>query len=308
MLAVLSVTLPIFLLIAFGFAATHLGAMERGEIGALGAFTIRFALPALIFKSLAQRRFADVANLDYLLVYGSASLAVFALIYVLARAVHGRSRAASAMQGLGASLTNSGFIGYAIVTLYLGPIAAVALALQMVIENIVIFPLALALAETDGREGHALSQVAAHLAGRLVRNPIILAILLGAAASVGGIALPAVLAKAVDMLAGASAGVALFTVGGALADLEVKGMVGDIARIVAGKLLPLPLVTFVALRFAPGLDPQLQKAMLIFSGAPMFTIFPLVSRPYGQEPVAAAALTVATSLSFLTISMLLLLL
>lgn len=307
MLAVLSITLPIFLLIALGFAATHLGAIERAEVRALGAFTIKFALPALIFKSLAQRSFTEVANGKYLLVYGIASLAVFATSYLLARVVRGRARAASAMQGLGGSLSNSGFIGYAIVTLSLGPIAAVALALNMIIENIVIFPLALALAETDGREGHALPQVVVHLAGRLARNPLILAILCGGAASLSGLVLPGFLSKAIDMLAAASAGVALFTVGGALADLKVKGMLGDIARIVAAKLFLHPALVFLALRFAPGLDPQLQKAMLIFASAPMFTVFPLIARPYGQEPVAAAALTVATSLSFLTISALLLL-
>ena len=249
----------------------------------------------------------DVVNGDYLLVIRLlASLAVFATVYFLARAVYGRNRSASAMQGLGASLSNTGFIGYAITTLYLGPIATVAFALQLIIENIVVIPLALALAETDGREGHTLPQVTAHLAGRLARNPLILAILFGCAISVSGIGLPEVLASSIDMLAAASAGVALFTVGGALADLQIKGMIGDIGRIVSAKLLLHPALVFLALRFAPGLDPQLQKAMLIFASCPMFTVFPLIGTPpYGQEPVAAASLTLATSLSFVTVSALL---
>jgi predicted permease len=306
MLAVLTITLPIFLLIALGFAATHLGGVERSEVRALGGFTIKFALPALIFRSLAQRPFAEFASGAYLLVYGGASLAVFTAIFFTTQKIYRHNRAEAAMHGLGASLSNSGFVGYAIVTLSLGPIAAVALAHQKIVENILIIPLAIALAETDGREGHALPQVAAHLARRLAGNPLIIAILTGGAVSLSGFALPGFLTKAIDMLAAASAGVALFAVGGALADLRVKHMIGDIARIVAAKLLVLPAVVFLALRLAPGLDPQLQKAMLIFASAPMFTVFPLIARPYGQEPVAAAALTVATSLSFLTISTLLL--
>ena len=109
----------------------------------------------------------------------------------------------------------------------------------------------LALAETDGREGHALPQIVVHLAGRLARNPLILAILCGGAASLNGLVLPGSPAKAIDMLAAASAGVALFTVGGALDDLQVKGMLGDIARIVAAKLFLHRALVFLALRARP---------------------------------------------------------
>ena len=61
-----------------------------------------------------------------------------------------------------------------------------------------------------------------------------------------GSRLPAPLFKAVDMLALASAPVALFVIGGTLAGARVRGMFGDVAVITVGKLLLHPAAVLVA--------------------------------------------------------------
>jgi predicted permease len=93
----------------------------------------------------------------------------------------------------------------------------------------------------------------------------------------------------------------------AVARLQIKGTLGDIARIVTGKLTLHPLAVFLVLLLAPTLDPAMKKAMLIYASAPMLSVLALLGQPYGQEQTGAAALMVATLLSFLTISGLLLL-
>ena len=305
MLEVLSITLPIFILIALGFAATRFGTTTPSDIQALGVFVLQYALPALVFKSLAQRPFQEIANRDYLLVYTIGSLLVFAVMFALARALRPGDLSNNAIQALGSSCSNSGFVGYPIALLLVGPSASVALALSMVTENVVIIPLALTLAEAAAGGGGKRSAVLRNLVRRLSRNPQIIAIVLGAAVSLLGLGLPAPFAKAVDMLALASAAVALFVVGGTLVGLKIGGVVADVGRIVAGKLIGHPLAILAALTLAPSLDPGLRKAMLILASSPMLTIFPLLGRRFGQERVGAAALMAATGLSFLTISALL---
>ena len=119
--------------------------------------------------------------------------------------------------------------------------------------------------------------------------------------------MPIALARAVNMLAMASSAVALFVVGGMLVGLRIGGVARDAARIVAGKLILLPAAVFAPqLALAPGLDPDLRKSMLIFASAPTLSIFPLLGRRYGQENVCAATVMMATGLSFLTMSALLL--
>lgn len=308
MIDVISITLPIFILITLGYASTRFGATTSSDIRTLGAFVIRFALPALIFKSLSQRPFAEIANTDYLVAYTLGSVAVYAAMFALARAVQPGDIAANALQALGSSASNSGFVGYPVALMFVGPAASVALALSMITENVLIIPLALTLAEIGRHAGKSFSSVFVHLIGRLVRNPLIIAIALGAAASLAGLKLPAPVVRSIDMLAMASGALALFAVGGALVGLKVGGVMRDVGQIVAGKLVLHPVAVFAALLLAPGLDPNLRKAMLILASAPMLGIYPLLGRAYGQEHVGAAALMAATALSFLTMSALLLIL
>jgi len=308
MFDVLSVTLPIFLIVIFGYIATRLNVVAKSDVKILGAFVIKFALPALVFRSLSQRSFSEIANPDFLIVYAAASLSTFLVAFATARLVGGKSTTASALQALGSSVSNSGFIGYPIAFLVLGPSVVVALALSMMVENILMIPLGLILAEIGSNDGKTLGALMRGVAGRLVRNPLIIAIFAGMVISLSGIKLPTPLFRAVDMMAQASGALALFYVGGTLVGLRVKGMFGDVGRVVAGKLFLHPTVVFLALLFVPGLDPNLRKAMLIFSSVPVITIFPLLGLPYHQEDMCAAVLMVATILSFFTISSLLLIL
>jgi hypothetical protein len=180
--------------------------------------------------------------------------------------------------------------------------------MAMIVENIVMIPLALVLAEGSGNEGKTLATVVRDVTRRLVGNPLIIAIVAGVLFSLSGLKLPAPLFRVVDMLAMASGAVALFVVGGTLVGLRVRGLLSDVRRIVFGKLILHPAAVFVALLFVPAIDPNLKKAMLIFASAPMITIYPLLGLSYGQEDVCAASLMVATTLSFVTISALLLVL
>ncbi len=302
---VLAITGPIFLLIAAGYFAFSRRILDPSQSRILGAFVLNFALPALIVRALVGRRPAEIVNARYLLAYGLASLAVYAAVFLIARAARGRSQTESAIQALGATASNSGFIGYPVAALVLGPTAGVALSLNMMFENIVLIPLALALAESGRGKAAGFAANARSTAARLSRNPLILAILLGTTLAALGLSLPGPLARAIDMLANASAAVALFAIGGALVGISARGLAGDVLLVVVGKLVAHPLAVFVALSFVPELDPTLRKAALIFSSVSMIAVFPLLAQTYGQERMAAAALLTATATSFLTISALL---
>jgi predicted permease len=305
MLEVFTVTVPIFVLVLVGYAATRWKVVAKTDIRALGTFVIKFALPALIFRSLSQRSFAEIVNGDFLIAYAAASLSVFLLMVVIGRAA-GKTATAATLQALGTSVSNSGFIGYPVAVMVLGPPAVIALAMAMMVENILMIPLALVLAESGGSTGKSVFVVIRGVGRRLVGNPLIIAILAGGAFSLSGLNVPTPLFRAVDMLAMASGAIALFVVGGTLVGLRVAGMYVDVGRIVVGKLLLHPAAVFVALLLVPAMAPDLRRAMLIFASAPMITIYPLLGLPYGQENMCAAALMVATTLSFLTISGLLL--
>ena len=302
---VLAITVPIFLIIGVAYFAVRGGLVEQAGLKTMAGFVLNFALPALIIRALAARKLSEVADAAYFLVYGGASLVVFAAVYAIARGLRGRDQSASAIQALGATAANSGFFGYPIAALVLGAPAGVALSLNMAFENIVLIPLALALAEAGRSGGAGVGETLRGAGRRLVRNPLIIAIVVGVILSATGLALPAPVARAVDMLANAAGAAALFAIGGALIGLETRGMAGDVGLVVAGKLIAHPLAVFACLKLAPGLDPTLAKAALIFASAPVITIYPLLGQVYGQAQLCSAALISGVALSFLTISTLL---
>lgn len=293
---ILSVTTPIFLLIAIGFFATRAEWIAQSETRALGGFVLRFAMPALIFKALASRPLAEVADARLIGAYAAASALSFAAVFALyARG----DRPRAAMRALGGSSPNSGFVGYPIASLLIGPKAAIGLALCMIVEIVVTIPLGLALAESGSGEAGAAGRA---LLLRLARNPLLIAIAFGVAASLAGWTPPAPVGRAIDVLAAAAPAAALIAIGGALVGLRVAGALADIAPVAAAKLLLHPLLMLALTSLAGGADPDVRRAMLVMSSSPVFSIYPLICRQFGQEQTGAAILLVETALAFPTMS------
>ena len=53
MLDILAITSPIYLAILVGYAMARQGVFDQTALRGLGAFVVKLALPALVFKALA---------------------------------------------------------------------------------------------------------------------------------------------------------------------------------------------------------------------------------------------------------------
>lgn len=306
---ILSVTIPVYLLIAVGWAAVRMGMFSKPDLRILGKLVVNFCLPALVFHALSTRDIADVLHPAYLLAYGGASLLVQAGGVAWARRVQRKPWSRSALTGLGMSASNSGFIGLPIVQALMGPIAGVALALNMLVENLLVIPLALALAERDGDAAEVTQRwhdTLRQTLGALLVNPLILAILAGLVFALLGLRLPEPVARAVQMASAASSPLALFLIGGTLVGLKVRGLVADVSLVVLGKLVLLP-ATVAALLWLLGqvmtpIDPLLRASAVLMAAMPMMSIYPVLAQKHGHEVFCAAALLAATVMSFFTVS------
>ncbi|MDH1683087.1 AEC family transporter [Pseudomonas chengduensis] len=307
MLAVLSITAPIFILIGLGFFSARIALVNRDQVRGMGTFVIYFALPSLVFKALAERSLSEVLNGPYLAAYAMASLSLFGIGLLLARRWRGLDLSSSAILAMGMAVPNSGFVGYPIAVMVIGPTAALAMALGMLVENLLMIPLALAIAEAGRQDGQGWT-VVRETALRLLRNPLIIAIVLGLGMSLLELRLPVVPARVIEMLAAASAPVALFVIGATLNGMKAGGMAADLAQTSIGKLILHPLLMFAALSLVPGVDPLLMDAGVLFASAPMLSVFPILGQRFGLEERCAAALVGCTVLAFFSISVLLALL
>ncbi|KFF50540.1 permease [Gammaproteobacteria bacterium MFB021] len=294
---------PIFILLAIGYLAVLKRVVDKAHIQGMGRYVINIALPALVIQALLQRPLGEVFNVPYLLVYGLGSGLAFALTFALVTLRGNAPLARRAMYALGTSASNSGFIGYPVAVLVVGPSAGIALALNMLIENLLVIPTALVLAEFASQNRGSLWATIRPVALRVLRHPLILAIAAGSLLAALDLHPPAPLARVLEMLAASSSPVALFVIGGTLCGLRVRGMVKRVTRLALAKLTLHPLCVVLMVLLIPGLDPVLATAAIVFACAPMLSMYPLLGQRYGFAEMGTAAMVMATLLSALTLAL-----
>ena len=294
----IAITLPIYLIIALGYGAIRRGHVAPDDIRATGKLVMRVALPAMIFLAISRSPISAVLRWDFVLAYLAGSLLVFGAGFALARRGLGQETPAAALVGMGMACSNSAFMGYPVAAMVVGGVALQAFTMAMLVENIVMIPLAVLLG--DGTRAGGNGALRTTLTG-IARNPLLIAVLAAVAFSLSGLALPGPLERTLAMLAPVAAPIALLAVGGTVASLPFAAVAGPMPWVVAGKLIAHPLLVLAALSLAT-VPPDLRLAGVLIAAVPMMSIYALFGHRWGQERLAASALVVATVLSFFTIS------
>ena len=306
MLDILSITSPIYLIILLGYLFTRAGVFAKVEMRVFGKFVLNLALPALLFKTLAQRSIGEILNASYLAAYLLGSLTVIGAGFLWARRVGRRDALASTFQAMGMACSNSGYVGYPILLLTAAPIAGVSLALNLIVENTVVIPLLLFMAE-HSRGGAGQWRVVGRALKRLATNPLVIGLAAGLLVSAPGWKLPEPLLRTADMLASSTSSIALFVIGGTLVGLPLRGLGRQVSAVVVGKLIGLPLAVFLFISVLPWLgfptiDPSLRAAALLMAAMPMMGVYPTLAQAYGKDDFCAVALLVTTIASFFSLS------
>ncbi|OYT86825.1 MAG: permease [Burkholderiales bacterium PBB6] len=302
---ILALTLPVYLLLGVGWLAVRGGLFNAADMRVMGKFVVNFSLPALLFHALASRSISEMLNLRFLAAFTLGSLAAMALSGLWAWRGRKRLPVLAVLQGWGSAHSNTGFFGFAIAAPLIGPPAAVAFALALMVENMVMLPLGLALSDAaHSREGgsQSFNRAFRNAVFGLRRNPMVLAIFAGAICAVFGLHLPASLTKAIELVATTASPTALVVIGGTLAGFSLSGMWGDISNVAAAKLLLHPLMVGLAMWALGPLDVALVSAAIVFAASPMMSIYPVIAQKYGHEGLAAATLVVTTLTSFVTMN------
>ncbi|QTN36987.1 AEC family transporter [Cognatishimia activa] len=309
MIDILYIVLPIYLAIALGFTLVKTKAFSDSDMRIIGRFVINVAFPALIFQAMATRPLSEVLNADYMLPYALSGLAVMAISYVTFGALgwETKIRAAGVM---GSSCPNNGFVGYAFFLLAMPDLAPVILALNLVVENLLIVPLCMMLmrsAETE--RGGGLRRI-----GRIflsvLKTPLIIALLTGTLVNFLNIPVPGPAKQFISILAAAASALGLVVIGAALASLPPGTSFVRAGQVVSAKILLSPAIAF-AITYgltAAGviaLSPNLFAAVILSAAMPTFGIFVVFTQRLNLEGFASLVLFGSTLGAFVTLSALL---
>lgn len=300
MLPILTITAPIYLLIGVGWLAVRTGMLPPEALRLLGLYVSRLALPAVLFRSLSSQPLARMLDGRYLLIYGAGSVGALLLVRALARRA-GRDPSLAALEGLGSACSNSAFVGLPIVAPLVGPVAGTALALCMVIENALVIPLGIALAERTSGSRAWSARLRDRLLG-IARNPLFIGIALGMAGAAVELRLPGPLDRAIALLGAAAPATSLLVIGGSLVGLRLTSSRADLGAVAVGKLVLHPALVALGALLLPLPDPALRGAAVLFAAMPMLSVLPILAQPHGHERLCAALLLTVIVGSFFSLA------
>ena len=277
MLAIVSITTPIFLLIAIGYAAVRWRILPHEAIPGLGRFVLYFAMPGLIIHTLSSMKVEDVIDTSFILAYGLGSLLMLGFGLLISIKLFKDEPVLASLKAMGVSMSNTPYFGFPVLLQVVGGTAAQAFSMALLVETLVIIPLCMALLEfTSSRsKDMSLGRVLIRLHKRMLRNPLLIAIVIGMLISALNIRLPDPINTTLEMLGRSSATIALFVIGASLVGSPLKGELGGITPILLGKLIAHPVMVVLLIWLLPPFDPQLQLAAILLAAMPMMSIYPI---------------------------------
>ncbi|WP_084861285.1 AEC family transporter [Salibaculum halophilum] len=298
--ALASVIAPVFLVVGAGYLARWRGWMTDSGIDGLMTFAQGIAIPLLLFRAIATLELGRDFDVALLLAFYCGALAGFLAGLAGARALFRRSWEDSIAIGFVGLFSNSLLLGL--------PITERAYGTGALTANYAIIalhaPFCYAIGITAMEIARAGGTPARALPGKVVRaifsNALVLGITAGFGVNLAGVALPAVMTDAVDLLVRAGIPAALFGLGGVLHRYRPEGDMRVILFICAISLVLHPAITF-GLGRALGLSTDgLRSAVLTGAMAPGVNAY-LFANLYGvARRVAASAVLIGTGLTILT--------
>ena len=276
----INAVLPIFLLMAAGYAARCFHLLDRADVEKINRIVFRAFMPVMVFYNLYS---SDLSSAMRGSLLGYAVIGVFAeyllsLGYALLF-VKEHSRRGVVIQGLYRS--NFVIIGLPIAeSLVGGDLGPVAMLLAVVIPIFNILAV-ITLAVFNGKKP-GLKEVVLDI----LKNPLIIGSVAGIAALLAGLRLPAPLEKVVSQMSGATSPVLLFLLG---AFFQFKGMrshMRELAAVCAGRLVVFPAL-FLGLAVAIGFHGvELVSLTGVFASSTAIASFTMAQQMDGDAELA----------------------
>lgn len=295
MQTVLTVTLPFFAVVGCGYLAGRLGMFGPAAVRSLNGFVFYFALPALLIRALANRPLAEIADLSFMAVYAAGGLLLFAASALLGRLIFDEGLSAAGIRGQAASVGNIGFLGLPMMIALFGAAGAVPIVLALIVDLLLILPLAILFLEAGRGEGGWLQRIVLAFKGVAV-NPIFLSILVGVVLSASGVGMIVAPVDSFAEFIGAAAGpCALFALGASLVGSRIASGYGEVAFLTMAKLVAHPLLIWFLMGPIFNLDPAMVVAGTLIAALPIAgNVFIFAERYQVNVARASTAILIST--------------
>ena len=231
---------------------------------------------------------------------------MFVLTYLLGVLINLLSME-KAIFGLNAAYPNYGYIGVPLCILAFGTEAAIPLALILLADTFVLLSTLIFYKLTENRKT-SLKELGKEVIKRFVYNPLMMSVLVAFIFSTADIKIITAIDRTLSIVAASATAVALIALGVSLNITSIKNQKSALFLITLIKLIVHPILIFFIFQFQSGVDPMWIKTAIVCASLPVAAnVFVLANYYKTFESESAAAITITTIVSSITVTITLLL-
>lgn len=299
MLSILSIVAPVFALIASGYVARRIGVIGLAAVSELNRFVVYLALPALLFDVMAHAKASDLAQPGFIVAFGVACGIVFYGTLGVSLLMR-RPLASASIDSLLGSYANTAYMGFPVLLMLFGTDSLVPVTIASILTVCVLFASAIVLIEIGSHSDRHPLRLARKVGASLIRNPLLIAPLLGALYGATGLGLPTAAVTFLKLLGGAASPLALVVIGLFLGEPRPVAAAERraAALLAAVKLLVHPALTW-GLAMAMAVPPRLAAMAVLLSAMPTGTGPFMLAEFYKLPAVVTSAVILVSTLGAL---------
>ncbi|MGE4318694.1 MAG: AEC family transporter [Deferribacterales bacterium] len=298
MLTIIQIVLPVFIVLAVGYAVKRAGLIDDAFIRTANRLIFNLCLPVLLYYKISLADLSSVFNALHVGVMYISIMVIFLVSFLLNRPLKlGHSAGTFAIDSFRANFAYMGL-----------PVSAYAFGDEGLVTASVLMAFVVPLANLLSVVALAISSHAGKSLKPLIRtalfNPLAAACVAGLLTSWSGIHFPDFFSRSLDIVSGVTLPLALFSVGGTISIEKLKG---DMFRASLSAVLKLIIMPLTAFAVFTALGTQIgipEKTVIIMMSAPAATVnYVLAATMDGDPSLAGSSIVLSTLLSVLTFTL-----
>ncbi|MEM9557997.1 MAG: AEC family transporter [Acidobacteriota bacterium] len=301
------IVLPVFGVAALGYLATRLDWFTAEAEAGLAKFVFDFAVPLMLFRSLATAELPASLPLGYFASYYLSAATVATLGFLLARYVFGRTYGGQVITGFGFGFGNTVLLGLPLILTTFGDDAALPFFILLSVHGLAFFTTTTLLLELDRHAGGtSRRQMVRQIVAALFTNPILLGIFAGLAMQALSLELTGPVEAICALMQQAVTPCALFSLGAALTRYGIAGRLGQSLVLVFGKIVVMPALVYLLASHVFHIEPLWTQVAVVMAAQPTGIMTYIFAKKYDVgQAIATTSVFLSTTLSMVSLSVLL---
>jgi len=303
--SVLDNILSTFAIVLIGWLMAKLRLFRQIGIDGVAQYVFGVAVPLLLFRLTAQAEIPAEIPWGFLLSYYLGALLVFVIGMLVAGGIFHNGLSHQGAFGGAAAYSNTVLLGIPVVGGILGSEALVPLFVLIGVHGLIMVPLIVTVISIGRRQGGTIGKVTKEIAGELVHNPFIVALVAGGLYGLYAPPLPEPIDNVIATLADTAGPCALFALGGVLAQYPVTGGLKEAFAVSFVKLILHPAIVWVlATQVFDVQDSWVWVAVMLAAMPAGINVFVLAHRYEVASGGIGMSVVLSTALALVTLAVL----